>query len=131
MGKVRLKQLKSFYGSKEVVKEIEDEAKKHNMHFNDYLIYCHKKTLKENEAKEYFSNRNKGEWKMFFEKARRKKLEEQIVFWENEIKELREQLEKGEITYDYFLETFKSFEEIIEDKKLVLRQIILNNNLKE
>lgn len=54
---------------------------------------------------------------MFFEKARRKKLEEQIVFWENEIKELREQLEKGEITYDYFLETFKSFEEILEDKR--------------
>ncbi|WP_329798872.1 hypothetical protein [Klebsiella quasipneumoniae] len=64
---------------------------------------------------------------MLFKEIKIKKLEEQIVFWENEIKELREQLEKREITYDYFLETFKSFEEILEYKKLLLRQIINNN----
>ena len=68
---------------------------------------------------------------MIFAKGKRKKLEEQIAFWENEIKELREQLEKGEITYDYFLETFKSFDEILEEKKLWLRAVIKNNNLKE
>jgi len=58
---IRLKQLKSFYGSKEIIEEIENEAKRNGMHFNDYLIYCHKKTIKENEAKEYFKNRSKGE----------------------------------------------------------------------
>jgi len=67
--------------------------------------------------------------KMLFKEIKIKKLEEQVIFWENEIKELREQLEKGEITYEYFLETFKSFEEILEDKKLLLRNI--TNNLKE
>ena len=121
----------SFYATPLEREEILEEAKKLNMHFNEYLISCHKKALKENEAKEYFSNRNKGEWKMLFKEIKIKKTEEQIAFWENEIKELREQLEKGEITYDYFLETFKSFEEILEDKKLVLRQINSNNNLKE
>ena len=58
---------------------------------------------------------------MLFKEMKIKKLEEQIVFWENEIKELREQLEKGEITYDYFLETFQSFEEILEDKKAIVK----------
>lgn len=67
---IRLKQLKSFYGSKEIIQEIENEAKRHGMHFNEYLIYCHKKTIKENEAKEYFKNRNKGEWRCYLKKSK-------------------------------------------------------------
>ena len=88
---------------------------KEEISYEDELIRLQNKI--DNLTEEQHYRLSKGEWKMFFEKARRKKLEEQIVFWENEIKELREQLEKGEITYDYFLETFKSFEEILEDKR--------------
>lgn len=58
---------------------------------------------------------------MLFGKNRIKHTEEQIKFWENEIKELREQLEKNQITYDYFLETFESFNEILERKIELLK----------
>lgn len=58
---------------------------------------------------------------MLFGKNRIKHTEEQIKFWKNEIKELREQLEKNQITYDYFLETFESFNEILERKIELLK----------
>lgn len=56
----RFKLKKTFYGTPLEIEEILGEAKRLNMHFNEYLINCHKKALKENEAKEYFNNRNKG-----------------------------------------------------------------------
>ena len=60
---------------------------------------------------------------MLFGKNRIKHTEEQIKFWENEIKELRELLEKNQITYDYFLETFESFNEILERKIELLKSL--------
>ncbi len=117
----------SFYGTPLEIEEILEEAKRLNMHFNEYLISCHKKNSKREWSKGVFQQQKQRRMKMLFKEIKIKKLEEQIVFWENEIKELREQLEKREITYDYFLETFKSFEEILEYKKLLLRQIINNN----
>lgn len=60
----------SFYGTPLEIEEILEEAKRLNMHFNEYLISCHKKTMKENEAKEYFKNRNKGEWRCYLKKSK-------------------------------------------------------------
>ena len=62
----------------------------------------------------------KGEDKMLFGKNRITHTEEQIKFWENEIEELRQQLQDNQITYEYFLETFEEFEKILEEKKHLL-----------
>lgn len=60
---------------------------------------------------------------MLFGKNRITHTEEQIKFWENEIEELRQQLQDNQITYEYFLETFEEFEKILEEKKHLLALI--------
>lgn len=57
---------------------------------------------------------------MLFGKNRITHTEKQIKFWENEIEELRQQLQDNQITYEYFLETFEEFEKILEEKKHLL-----------
>lgn len=57
---------------------------------------------------------------MLFGKNRITHTEKQIEFWENEIKELSQQLQDNQITYEYFLETFEEFEKILEEKKHLL-----------